>query len=138
MPTGLFGVRYQDGQPWCALIGDTVVDDASQSFVNYGKTVVGTTLYDTPDLRGMSGGAMVRIEGAPRDVTQPLSASTNIKLGAIIVEKAERFNDRPPLMIATSIHSVVAMIESATPDEQTRMAWVATMLNDQPTQRDTI
>ena len=127
--TGLFGVRYQDGRTVCALIGETVVDDVSQSFINYGKIIVGTALNDLPELQGMSGGAMVRLEGAPRDVTKPLPESTAIKLAAIIVERAPRFNDTPPLMCATSIHAIVAMIDGARKDEESRIAWVAGRLD---------
>lgn len=92
------------------------IDRASFTAIAYDDEVPMDGKWQTsPSPRGMSGGAMFRIQGVPVDPTVQPSATPEPKLASIITEFRRATGDKPPVLIGSRIGHHLGLIHSFLP-----------------------
>lgn len=100
------------------------IDRTHFTAVAYDKEVlIGGTWQSSPSPRGMSGGAMFRIQGLPADPTAQPAPAPEPKLGAIITELRPASAESPQALIGSKIAHHLSLIHQFLPGllEETRL-----------------
>ncbi|RZI54553.1 MAG: hypothetical protein EOP12_02270 [Pseudomonas sp.] len=127
VPTSFVGALMVAPEKYAAIsFGSHTVNNINLGFVCHGLHMQDGEIRITPSFKGMSGGPVLRLKGAPFDPDQPLAEQVEITLTSIIVEYRKRALNDPPLMVCTNINMHLAIaLDLINRPEQTLCSWRA-------------
>jgi len=131
VPTSLLGaLLVSPGKIAAINLGTRTVNNANLGFSYYGIHMQDSEVRLSPSFKGMSGGPVLRLRGAPVNMDAPVAEQVEITLTSIIVEYRKRALNDPPMIICSNINLHLAMIlDILDGQEQVRYSWKATRIS---------